>query len=49
MIQILPWIITISSTGRPADRNVNTSTMITNRADRTLIKMLSPSKEAERS
>ena len=49
LIQILPWMTRISRMGRPTDWKVNSSTMITNRMDSTLISTLSLTKEAARS
>ena len=49
MIQTLPWMTRISSTGSPADLKVKTKTRITKTMVRMLIKRLSFSKEDERS
>ena len=49
MIQILPWMTMISSTGRPADLKVNSRISITNSADRMEISRLSSMKEELRS
>ncbi|SCJ14582.1 Uncharacterised protein [uncultured Blautia sp.] len=49
LIQMLPWITKISRIGSPTDWKVNSSTMMTNTTDRTLIMMLSRAKETDRS
>ena len=49
MIQILPWMTRISSTGIPADLNVNSRTTSTIRIDRTDTTTLSRENEALKS
>ena len=49
MIQTLPWMTRINSTGSPADLKVNTSTRMTNTMVKMLMSMLSLPKEADRS
>ena len=49
LIQILPWITIINSTGSPTDWKVNNSTIITKREDKMVIKRLSFTKEADKS
>ena len=49
LIQMLPCITMISSTGRPTDRKVNSSTRMTKNADKRLMSRLSLTKDAARS
>ena len=47
--QILPWMTSIRSTGRPTDLNVSSNTAITKRMVRILFRTLSFSKDFIRS
>ena len=49
LVQILPWMMAISSRGRPADLKVKINTITTNTTVRMLMIRLSFSKELRRS